>query len=300
MKPIILIPALAVAVLFAACKEQGGNITASDNSNVSAIAQTAAKTVYGEVYKTVGNQLTVKVLDGEFDPQKLAEQQSNQSNRGSMTLVTGADGKISMPEGVTWGGNSIRNRPSSETGAGNSAQGGTDEKSGGSAITRPPEQTDGNGSRVVPTDESGNPVTFTRPPEQTDENGSRVQRPAGESGNPAGMPSRTGGKTYTGEELDIIIPIGTPITTYVLTDGTVTEKESDIADIKNGSTVFIEYADGETVSKVHIVPAVSRGGGSGGQGRFGGGNFSPEMETQINDALRSGNAVAFTGNEGQN
>jgi hypothetical protein len=302
MKRTILLPALALAILVTGCKPKAGtdeNSNNSSNSNLSEIVKTAAKTVYGEVYKTVGNQLTIKVLDGEFDPKKVAEQQNGTSrpSNGSMSFGTGADGKVSVPENVRWGGGgtgtpSEFSRPPAETDA------------SGNRVTRQPAETDASGNRVTrqpaETDASGNRVT--RQPAETDASGNRVTRPAptDENGKPLNVPSRTGGKTYTGEELDIVIPIGTPVTTYVFKDGTYTEKDSDIADIKGGTTVYIEYEDGENVSKVHIVPVSSRSSreiGGVGNGNIDPANLPPEIQAQIADA-RAGGLPVLVQNDG--
>jgi hypothetical protein len=107
-----------------------------------------------------------------------------------------------------------------------------------------------------------------------------------ENGNPVDPQSFR----YTGEERDIIIPIGTPIKTISLSlvdDSMQTqEKEADLADIKNGATINIVYnSDGESIKEVQIIDSSSmrrgvqegRGGGFPGGGGDGGAMQAPPM-----------------------
>jgi len=89
--------------------------------------------------------------------------------------------------------------------------------------------------------------------ERFGESGPNGGRPDGFSGIP-GM-----GQSYTGESKEIIIPAGAPILEVTNTDGTQTESEISLAQLKAGDIIEVTYAsDGETVAKV-VKQSLPRG-----------------------------------------
>jgi hypothetical protein len=100
--------------------------------------------------------------------------------------------------------------------------------------------------------------------------------------NSGGMMSRGSLRSYTGEQADIIIPVGAPITeSSSTTGGQETESEIAIDNIKSGDILKVTYAsDGETVAKVVKQPATStfrgRTGTGEGESGFPGGGFGGE------------------------
>ena len=147
------------------------------------------------------------------------------------------------------------------------------------------------GSRPARTDENGETVTRGSRPAWTDENGETVTRGSREAmTNENGEPVSFEDMRYTGEEKDVIVPVGTPIKTIVVTDGKVEEKDSELSDIKNGSSVNIIY-DGENIKEVQILPA-TRGGGRafGGAGGSDGAVFIPGAGPNGGDIVINGAA----------
>lgn len=58
---------------------------------------------------------------------------------------------------------------------------------------------------------------------------------------------------YTGEERDVIIPVGTPILTFDFSNGEMSETEVDITSVKSGSVVTINYNGDGSIEKVFLM-----------------------------------------------
>jgi hypothetical protein len=89
---------------------------------------------------------------------------------------------------------------------------------------------------------------------------------------------RGAARSYTGEQADIIIPVGAPIMESSSAGGGTVESEIALENIKSGDILKVTYAsDGETVAKVVKQPATAsfggrgaRAGASGAEGGAGG------------------------------
>ncbi|MDR1464587.1 MAG: hypothetical protein LBJ11_04725 [Oscillospiraceae bacterium] len=139
----------------------------------------------------------------------------------------------------------MNNRPSGANGepvSGGNWRGEGGSLPDGAQFSLPEGMSRGNWEAV--TDENGAPVSrpnFTPREPQTDENGEPVT-------------VDVNNMRYTGEEKEVIIPIGTPIKSISFTDGELKTKDADIGDIKNGNTVNVVYqADGTTIQEVQII-----------------------------------------------
>ena len=237
MKYIAII--LAAALLFTGCAANAGAAGADSLQEASDTAETTETTsLYAEVTDIISNQVSVKVLRGSFDPNRMGgrgfsgERPSFDPENMPTFPADGSDGgerpafnRDNMPNFDP------ENMPSFDPENIPEGFGG-----GRWADGEAPQFTPGSGA----TDENGNPVD-------------RKSR------------------RYTGEELDVIIPIGTPvkIISFSSEDSSVQEKEADLADIKNGSTINIVY-DSEKVNikEVQIIDTSSmrRRGARSGQG----------------------------------
>ena len=101
------------------------------------------------------------------------------------------------------------------------------------------------------------------------------------------MPGR--GQNYTGETKEIIIPAGAPIYESSYQNGELSETEITLDKLKNGDVVVVTYAsDNETVAKV--VKQTSTGRTRTGDGGFFGGPGLGGMETFVVPG-ESGNTI---------
>ncbi|MDR1735101.1 MAG: hypothetical protein LBR73_09520 [Oscillospiraceae bacterium] len=258
----------AAALFLTAC----GTKKTADSTEKAAASETESNALYAEVVDVIGNQLTLKVLRGSYNVEEMAQRYSEmQSGSGvSRQNQTNADGEeVTRGEG----GGGFRGGFANMTDA------------DGNAVTFPE---GGMPDFASMTDANGEPVTFAFRTDMTDAEGNTVTRPAmtDADGNTITMPSRetatdaegnTVDPRYTGEEKEVIIPIGVPIEKVSFSDGELTKTSVEISDIKNGNTVNVLYAaDGSTVTGLQIIDSTSRrgaGGGMGGGGTGGGGMF---------------------------
>lgn len=243
------------------------------------------KVITGEVVETIGNMVTLKLMEDVEMPQpsEMTEEelqafndrmaQRQQITPGAERPARNAEGEAGMP-GESGGTASIPG----EAGGTLTADETGDATSDGQ--TRRGSWTGGDGATT-----RGNMA------EMTDEQRAAFQErmaAAGEGAgnfaemtdeerqaffqNSGGMMNRGSLRSYTGEQADIIIPVGAPITeSSSSTTGQETESEIAIDNIKSGDILKVTYAsDGETVAKVVKQPATStfrgRTGASTGEG----------------------------------
>lgn len=77
---------------------------------------------------------------------------------------------------------------------------------------------------------------------------------------------------YTGEEMEIIIPVGVPIMTRTRGESGMEETELALSDVKSGNIITITYKeDAKTIDTVFV--SQSGGGFAGGMPGMGGDNF---------------------------
>ena len=77
--------------------------------------------------------------------------------------------------------------------------------------------------------------------------------------------SRLAERLYTGEEVEVFVPVGLPITTMTREDGQFIEKELNLNQLKAGDIITVTYKpDGEAIESV----SVTQGGFGGGLGMF--------------------------------
>lgn len=94
--------------------------------------------------------------------------------------------------------------------------------------------------------------------------------PAGDTTGGAAAGATGGGgmreKQYTGEEKNIVIPVGTPIVSMSRGEEGMVETEISLNELTSGNTLSIYYQeDGKTIEKITIRKPRT-GGGQGGQG----------------------------------
>ena len=69
-------------------------------------------------------------------------------------------------------------------------------------------------------------------------------------------------RNYTGEELDIIIPVGAPVMELAISEEGLKESEIKLESLKSGDLLAVTYAaDGKTVEKVVKQPSFNMGAG---------------------------------------
>lgn len=203
-------------------------------------ASATAEKYYAEVADVIGNQLTLKQLTGSFDPEAISQMMGSRQNR------TGPDGEVVTGRFFVGGDGEGGQRPE-----------GAQRIEGRSlpeGFSLPENFSFGEGMSL--------PEGFS----------GGFQRPTDENGEPVTMPSR-----YTGEEKEVVIPIGTPIKSFSFTDGELKTKDAEIADIKNGGAVQLIY-EGERIVEVQIIDMGRMGGGGmiTGMGPGGGAGFGPD------------------------
>ena len=254
MKSYILIT-LAATLLFTGCAANTDAASSAGVNTQQAAAGTAepaeTTSVYAEVADIISNQVSLKVLRGSFDPSRMG--------------------------GGGFGGE----RPPFDP---NNMPSAAPDGSGGERPAFNRESMPSFDPENMPSfDPENMPEGFAR--RQGADGETRQSMPGGGVADADENPVDQQNMRYTGEELDVIIPIGTPIKTISFSseDGSMQEKEADLANIKNGSTINIVY-DSEKVNikQVQIIDTSSmrRGarGGQGGQGGgFPGGGGAPSM-----------------------
>ncbi|MDR1209217.1 MAG: hypothetical protein LBK41_02725 [Clostridiales bacterium] len=246
MRKYILAAAFA-ALLITGCAAQNPSAEANTPTEESGAGET---TIYAEVSDVISNQLSIKLLRGSFDPEAMAERFSQTDGQGS--------------------GGAGRERPSGAPSEGFFfSGGGTGEMPSGD-----PDRAEWSGE--MPSGAPDRAEWSGEMPSGAPDRGSWTGEP------PSGDPAAS---RYTGEERDVIVPIGTPISSVSFTDGSLTESPAELADIKNGSTVNIALSAEGIVREVRIINMnIGRrvtGGTSGiPEGGFEGG-FTPPEGTQI-------------------
>jgi hypothetical protein len=234
------------------------DVVSPDADGVTTVASAASadvKTVYGEISELIGNAVTVKLIEmpqlGAFE-------------RRMMEIPTDENGnpdysQLNLPEGVVIGEDGRPDFSGMEM-----PEGVTVNEDGGSGLYqiqvgegRPDGFTPGEGMPEGFTPGGGMPEGFT-PGERMPEGftpGDRGQRPDGEGGGPAREP------IYTGEEVDIIIPVGLPITTTTVGENGIETEEIHLDDISIGDMITVVYKeDGVTIDTVSITPEGTVGG----------------------------------------
>jgi len=252
-----IVAVLVFALVFGACG-QAAQEAEAQAGGVAAVSTA----LYAEVVDVVSNQLSLKVLNGEFDAEQMAQRMAEMQNRIASMREGGA-----MPEGGMIAqradGADSESRPADRPGG----------------LIRMDEN--GEFARERPTDANGEPVTMAPGQPITNQNGEPVTNADGE---PMTVPAMR--ERYTGEEKDVIIPVGTPIKSYSIKmpEAELKVKDAELADIKNGATINILYNDdGESIKEVQIVEMGSRGMGMPGGGPnmyfqgAGTGGFPPEL-----------------------
>lgn len=264
MKKINTLGILAVCIiLFTACAGNGnnsgnGNTTTSDSSTTPVSAQGAensdtinenVKMVYGEISEVIGNAIVVKEIEmpemrtgGMFNLEDMEGMTEFTLPDGTVVPI-GEDGKpdfsgVELPEGMTFdtegGGRMMFN-----AGGGDGSFAPSDDAvlSGGPAAIMGGEGTDG------ATQQNGRPQM------------------------------RSIERAYTGEELEIIIPVGIPIMTHTRGENGIEESEVALTNLKSGDTITVIYKeDGKSIDSVSVVQSSSGGmGGMGGDMFFFGG-----------------------------
>jgi len=228
---LLIIAILMFALLFAAC----GRTNETDSGKKTEGETLSATALYAEVIDVVSNQLSLKVLNGGFDADQMAQRMAEMQNRIASMRESGE-----LPEDGMFSRRAVTGRD-------------------GELVTNV-----FRGER--PTDADGEPITMQPGQPITGPNGEPITNAEGE---PMTVPAMR--ERYTGEEKDVIIPVGTPIKSYSITmpDAQLKIKDADLADIKNGATVNIVYNDdGESIKEVQIVEMGRMGGG--GPMMFGG------------------------------
>ena len=245
---------MAVSMGLTACKNgAAASGSGSDNTTAAGSGAAAQNVVIGEVSDVTGNDITIKMftmpanypqmLENMFDPN--ATQDPNATRGGGNRLMqTDANGKVIVPTNAD-GSPAFQGR-------GNGGNG---------------------GSFQMPTNADGSPAF------QGGGNGGGggYFRNGGNATDANGQTETTQGRDYTGEEKEIIIPVGMDINTLSGGSGsssggggrqltTITQDK-----IKTGSLLIVTYAsDGTTITKVDVLDASMSGmlnfGGFGQRG----------------------------------
>jgi hypothetical protein len=257
-KPAITITILLTYVLLStacagsgaqAAGNPGGELspTQTEAQNISSDAADAPKVLYGEIVEVIGNAFVIKEM---VMPERVSitfpEDVTEFTLPDGTVVPIGEDGRpdlsdVDMSVFQTGEGRMSFTRPDGEQGA----------------LT----ESSGDGPRTVRPEgaESGMPFE-------------RSERPEGASG---GTPQRrVQERQYTGEELEVIVPVGIPLMTVTRGENGMEEKELALTAIKGGDTITITYkTDGKTIDTVYITQGTAGGtiaGGPGGDAFFGG------------------------------
>jgi hypothetical protein len=266
---------LSISFVFTACASNNNDTAASDGGDSSATSGTETaganavetglenmagrKTVYGEISEVIGNALVIKEIER---PQGRMFTPGEGGMPEGMEIPTGEDGRpdfsqmqlpegMELPEGMTE--EDFRERMN---------QMGERAQNGGMPGQWSGEITEG-GTFDGGVMSEGRTFNDGAMPEGA--------FPGGAGENPAA--GRTAEPAYTGTEIEVIIPVGTPVKTYALNDENVMEEqEISLNDVSTGDTVTIVYTEDETaVESVTVSQAGTVGGGMmmpGGDGAF--------------------------------
>ena len=241
------------------------NISAVSNGEENGVDM--SNMLYGEVYEIVGNSVTLKIIETPdrmpgmmpgMSPGFNPEMMQGNPEGGRFTIEGGADG-----EPVSIQGGRIRD--------------------GEERVMRDGTAPNGEG-RQITVNEDGT-ITMTGSGGETykievDADGNRKILDA--DGNEVEANSMAGNMgmdmtvKYTGEEREIIIPVGLPIytTTFDREKMEMVETEVKLESVKAGGTLMITFAeDGETIEKVISMASTGMGMGRigmdfGGEGTF--------------------------------
>jgi len=239
---------LAALLLFTGCAANA-DAAATDSQQESVGASEAVESnestnLYAEVADVISNQVSLKVLRGSFDPTRMGG--------GGFSGERPAFDPENMPSFPPDGSGGERPAFNREN------------------------MPDFDPENMPSFDPDNMPEGFER--RQWADGEAPQFMPGGGATDADGNPIDRQNMRYTGEELDVIIPIGTPIKimSFSSEDNSMKEKDADLVDIKNGSTINIVYdAEKVNIKEVQIIDASSmrRGarGGQDGQGGQGGG-----------------------------
>ena len=212
----IIMSVLLVAACLAACKN------ADENQAADAAADAERVVITGEITETVGNMLTLSLMERR-EPMQLTEEQLEEM-------------RSRMPQGGE--GLEIRNDMTEEEIAAMRERFAQESSDGEGPVTRrgfpvgegAPENAEG----FIGNFPEGFEMTAGGFPEGFD-----------------GVPAFTAGRAYTGETREIIIPAGAPILEAASRGPDASETEISLDKLKAGDVIEVTYAsDNETVAKV--------------------------------------------------
>jgi hypothetical protein len=228
------------AALGAGCAEAGAPPAGLDGAALAAEGGDPAaegvgvKVVYGEISEVIGNALTIKLLE-----------------RPQISRAGGPEG--GAPGNVA--GSGVNGEDREEDGAAPSDGG--RRYSGG-------ENGDGTQRRNITRNEDGT-MTVTMPDGTTQT--FDPQNPPEGAVTPGGGNRAQMERRYTGEETEVIIPVGIPVLERTMDPEGAKETEININKLTGGDIITITYKpDGKTIDTVYVSRA-----GSGGGVFFGGG-----------------------------
>jgi hypothetical protein len=227
---------------------------AADTSGTQPQPPDNVKMIYGEISEVIGNAVTVKLVETPEPGRRFETQLDEDGNPVERQLpegvVVGEDGQIDfsqmeLPEGVTLDENGRPDFSQMQNG-------------------------EGMPEGFAMGDGEGMPEGFT----MGDGEGMRGQRQFGENGEGTARELN-----YTGEEIDIIIPVGIPVTTSTVGEDGIETDEIQLDDISAGDMITVTYKeDGTTIDTVTITEA----GTVGGMGMMPGGGMPGDMGFFIN------------------
>ncbi|GHV40125.1 hypothetical protein FACS189490_04870 [Clostridia bacterium] len=277
LKIICLITALSFAATACASKDEtSGTEIPQETAAVSVSTSTDTKTntetvsdgrkiISGEVTEVIGNMLTIKLMK-EIDPENITEEDRKlmQEQAAAMLRESGdAQNAVAgnMPEGFS-GMPNIAGMSEEEL------------KALGEQFLQ-------NGAEIMGADGEAFRIDggrFSEFADMTDEEREAAMKEAFPDGLPEGfqegIQERMNAKTrvYTGETIDIIVPVGAPVTDEA-------GLEIKVENIKSGDIITAKYAsDNLTVASVALEEARKTIGGGGTDGNWrisipGGGEF---------------------------
>lgn len=260
MKKIILPVLIGFMIFTASCGNSPSESTDATAANDSADNNEAAvsdvtpqkEDIYGSIKEIVGNlatiQLAVMTENGIPVPGERQMRSFNAENLPEgMEIPTNEDGSYSIPEGA-------QRRFSMDGGDGNFTipEGAEDRIMGEGGVASFSFGDASGGQGGITRNEDG---SITLPDGSTiaaDDIQTRIQ----------GVGMNTAFLEYTGEEVEFILPVGTPI--YAVTkdeEGNQVETEIALEDIANNNVISVTYkSDGKTIDKILVsqVTAAAR------------------------------------------
>lgn len=273
-KHIAIAAAVALLTSFAGCGTQANTAGADTATTAEAEAVQAAGAEAGGEAVTAVEGETGNAAPETTDNNVYAEVTDVISNQLSLKVLRGSFNAEEMAQRMKERANRGSGDGSGSGWSSGSREAATD--ADGNPVQR---GSWGGGNREAATDADGNPVQRGNREPMTDADGNTVSFE---------------NMRYTGEEKEVVIPVGTPIVTISFEDGEVVKKESELSDIKNGGSVNIIY-DGDSITEVQIVPATGRGRGSAGFGGAGGVSGNAGGGVVIPGAGPSGGDVVING-----